>query len=243
MLHGQTALVTNVTAFCGLPSAQALAAAGATVLCHDRSFAEPGSRAEFQRAHPTLVALAAQTPAEIVTAVEAQNGALHVLVNNDAHPADRAPIEVATAAALRAAFEDLAVFPFTMCGAVVPLMKRFKSGRIVFIGSAAPLRGLANYAVYCAARGAANSLAKSLAQELARHNIPVNMVAANFVESPNYFPRALLEDAEARAKILRQVPLGRLGRPEEVAALVVFLASGKSDFMTGQVLPIAGGWV
>jgi NAD(P)-dependent dehydrogenase (short-subunit alcohol dehydrogenase family) len=96
--------------------------------------------------------------------------------------------------------------------------------------------------MYVAARGGANALAVSLARELAPFNIQVNAVAPNFVESPTYFPPALLADPQALAKITRNIPLGRLGKPGEVGALVAFLASNQADFITGHVMPIAGGW-
>jgi len=92
------------------------------------------------------------------------------------------------------------------------------------------------------ARAAANGLAVSLAKELARDNIQVNAIAPNFVESPDYFPPKLLADEAAFAKITRNIPLGRLGKPEEIAAAIAFYASDQSDFITGNVLPFAGGW-
>ena len=98
------------------------------------------------------------------------------------------------------------------------------------------------YAAYAAARGGTNALAVSLARELARHNIRVNAVAPNYIESPSYFPPDLLADEAARAKILRNVPLGRLGTPDEVAALIALLASERGAFITGRVLPVDGGW-
>jgi NAD(P)-dependent dehydrogenase (short-subunit alcohol dehydrogenase family) len=70
----------------------------------------------------------------------------------------------------------------------------------------------------------------------------VNAVAPNYVENPSYFPPELLADAQARAKIERNIPLGRLGKPDEVGALVEFLATGDCGFITGHVIPIAGGW-
>jgi NAD(P)-dependent dehydrogenase (short-subunit alcohol dehydrogenase family) len=139
---------------------------------------------------------------------------------------------------LRATLEALVVRAFERTSAFVPDMKTRGSS----MTSAAPLRGLANYAMYVTARGAANSLAQTLAVELARHNIQVNAVAPNFIESPTYFPPSLMENPETRARILKNIPLGRLGRQEEAASLVAYLASPEADFLTGHVFPIAGGW-
>ena len=115
-------------------------------------------------------------------------------------------------------------------------------GKIIFVTSATPLRGLPNYSMYVIARGAANSMAVTLAQELARDNIQVIAVAPNYVESPSYFPKSLTENPETLARITRHIPLGRLGKPEEIAALIAFLASERAGFMTGMVVPFAGGW-
>ena len=91
--------------------------------------------------------------------------------------------------------------------------------------------------MYVTARGATNALTVSLAQELGRDNIQVNAIAPNYVESPTYFPPELVSDPATLAKMTRNIPLKRLGKPEEVAALVAFYASDKSDFITGHVVP------
>ena len=104
------------------------------------------------------------------------------------------------------------------------------------------MRGLANYAAYATARGAANALAVSLAQELAPAGVRVNAVAPNFIESPSYFPAELLADPAVRNKILSKVPLGRLGSPLEVGRLIALLASADGAFITGKVLAVDGGW-
>ena len=110
------------------------------------------------------------------------------------------------------------------------------------MSSAAPLTGIPNYSVYAAARGAANALVPTLARELAGWGISVNAIAANYIKNPDYFPPELLADQEAMAKMLKNIPLGRLGEPEEVAELVALFASGRCGFVTGHILPIAGGW-
>jgi NAD(P)-dependent dehydrogenase (short-subunit alcohol dehydrogenase family) len=121
-------------------------------------------------------------------------------------------------------------------------MKPRKSGKLIFVTSAAPVHGLPNYCMYAAGRGGANSLALSIAKELARDNIQVNAVAPNYIESESYFPKSLLAEATAVAKMTSKVPLGRLGKPAEVAEMIAFLASDGANFITGQVIPIAGGW-
>ena len=235
-------LITNIEHFVGRPVAAELAAQGATVVCHDKSFADGAAADEFAAANPALTVIRTQAPAEIVAAATEACGRIDVVICNDAGAAVRAPIERADVDDMRSALEEMVVFPFEMARAVVPQMKERQRGKILFITSATPLRGLPNYSMYVAARGATNALTVSLAQELGRDNIQVNAIAPNYVESPTYFPPELVNNPETLAKMTRNIPLKRLGKPEEVAALVAFYASDKSDFITGHVMPFAGGW-
>ena len=241
MLTGLSILVTNVTHFVGLPTARELARQGARVVCHDRAFADPEARAAFQRDHRDLHISGAVDPDALIAEIE-DAAPLDVLVNNDFFPALRAAIDTATADDLRRTLEDLVVAPFRFAGAAAKAMKQRRKGKILFVTSAAPLRGLPNYSMYATGRGAANALALSLAQELAAFNIQVNAIAPNYVESPSYFPPDLIANPDAMKRFTEKVPLKRLGKPEEVAATVAFFASPQSSFITGHVLPIAGGW-
>ena len=235
-------LVTNVSSFVGKPGCRALLDGGANVLAHDRSFADADTRATFEAEFAGARALAAQTPETLVAEALETCGYVDVLINNDDGEAKRAKIEDADPADLREALEGMVVWPFVLTGAMVPSMKERKSGKIIFVTSATPLKGLPNYAMYVTARGATTSLTLSLAHELARFNIQVNALAPNFVESPAYFPKELTENPETLAKITKNIPLGRLAKPEEVGKVLTFLASDASDFITGMVMPYAGGW-
>jgi NAD(P)-dependent dehydrogenase (short-subunit alcohol dehydrogenase family) len=238
----RTALVTDALHFIGASSAAALANDGFRVFCHDEAFVAETARQEFESQNTGLTALAAREAKDLYEEINAAAGPLDVLVHNDAYPAIRAPIDEATGEAMRTALEALVVRAFERTSAFVPDMKSRGSGKIIFVTSAAPLRGLANYSIYVTARGAANSLAQTLAVELAPHNIQVNAIAPNFIESPTYFPPSLMEDSKKRERILKNIPLGRLGKQEEAASLVAYLASPSAGFLTGHVFPIAGGW-
>jgi NAD(P)-dependent dehydrogenase (short-subunit alcohol dehydrogenase family) len=218
------ALVTHAQDYVGAPAIAALEAAGFAVIALPSAQSGPANMAQA------------------VSRTMASHGRIDVCVMNSAFPAERMPVGEIDEARMRAAFEALVFGPMILARAVVPQMKERKSGKLIFCTSAAPLKGLSNYSVYVSARGAMNSAVKALALELGPHNIQVNAVAPNFMESETYFPKKLMADPAASKKILSNIPLGRLGRPEEAGALIAYLAGPQSDFVTGQVIALAGGW-
>jgi len=127
---------------------------------------------------------------------------------------------------------------FLCCRAVVPGMVKRNYGRIVNIASIAGKEGNPNAAPYSAAKAGVIALTKVLAKELARRNITVNAVAPGVIETPMMAG----VKPEMVAEYARQIPVGRVGRPEEVAHAVLFFACEESSYITGQTLPITGGW-
>lgn len=123
-----------------------------------------------------------------------------------------------------------------------PRMQARGHGKIVAITSAAPLRGIVGSSAYCAARGAQNAFIKATGIEFARHNVQINAVAQNYVSNPAYFPDDLVASERFQKHLQRNVPIGRIAESEESAELALFLASDKSDFIVGQVVPFSGGW-
>jgi len=113
-----------------------------------------------------------------------------------------------------------------------------EGGRIVNVASIAGLHPFHGQANYAAAKAGVIALTKVLAKELARRQITVNAVAPGVIQTP------MLGEIkpEVMAEYEKQIPLGRVGRPEDVANAVLFLASAESGYITGQVLPITGGW-
>jgi len=235
-------LLTHVRHFIGPSAVRRLLADGHTVVCHDMSFADAAKRTAFLAEVPGAEVCVATEPAKLVEEVLARFGRVDALVSNDPYPAVRAAVDEAEAEEFRRALEAMVVWPYTLIGRVAAAMKARKAGRILIVSSAAPLTGIPNYSMYAIARGGANAMVPTLSKELARWNIPVNAIAANYIKNPDYFPPELLADAEAVAKMVKNIPLGRLGEPEEVAELVALFAGGKCGFVTGHVVPIAGGW-
>src|SRR6201986_3457547 len=228
LLKDRVLLITNVEKFAGHGTTQVALAQGATVLAHDPSFDDPGARRKYESHFPGAHALAATEPLAELALKRA--GRIDALVNNDAFPALRAPLAEARMEDFRAALEAMAVAPLRLTQLVAPSMRKRRSGRIVFVSSAAPLRGIANYAPYVSARAAGNGLVSSRAKELGRDGITVNAVGSNYVENPDYFPPALLANKEAMAKMTAQIPLGRLGKAQELGAAVCFLCSDAAGF-------------
>lgn len=242
LLKDRVLLVTHVRRFAGQGVTRLALAEGARVIAHDESFAAVTKRKAFETEFPGARAIAAQEPAKVVESSLKLASRIDALVSNDAYPALRAPLADARMEDFRAALETMVVKPFELAQKVVPVMRRQKAGRIVFVSSAAPLRGIANYSMYVSARAGTLGLVQSLAKELGRDNITVNAVGSNYVENPDYFPPSLLANAEAMKKMTAQIPMGRLGKPEELASAICFLCSDGAGFVTGHTLAHAGGW-
>ncbi len=126
--------------------------------------------------------------------------------------------------------------------AVLPQMIERRAGKVIAVTSAAPLRATPHSDAYSAARAAQNAYVQAVGADVAGHNVQVNAIAQAYVESVDAFQRNTW-DTDAMQRQLRHVPTGRIAEAWEQAELVAFLASSSSDFIAGQVIPYAGGWV
>lgn len=238
-LDGKTALVTGASGGIGAAIARTLHAQGAAVALSgtrrealDILAAELGERAFVC---PADLRDAAATEA-LVAAAEAAAGPLFVLVNNAGLTRDML--------ALRMKDEDWATVlevdltaPFRLARAALKGMLRRRGGRIISIGSIVGATGNPGQANYAAAKAGLAGMTKALAQEVGSRGITVNLVAPGFVETAmtDALPEA------NRKKLAEAIPLGRLGRPEDIAAAVLYLASDEAAWVTGATLHVNGG--
>ena len=240
-LGGRTAFVTGSTRGIGLAIARALHAAGAKVAIvgRDQARAQAVAAELGERAAGVAcdVAQAAQVDAAIAAAEQAL-GPIDLLVNNAGLTRDNILLRL-TDADWDAVLDANLKGAFHTTRAVIKGMMKRRSGRIVNITSIVGLSGNKGQANYAASKAGLIGFTKSVAKEYASRGVLANCVAPGFIETD--MTAALPE--EARATLLQDIALGRLGRPEDVAGAVLFLASDLSGYMTGQVLVVDGGMV
>jgi len=125
--------------------------------------------------------------------------------------------------------------------AVLPQMIERRAGKIIAVTSAVPLRALSSCSSYTAARGAQNAYVMAAGAEVAQHNVQINAIGQNFVYGG--YPPDAMDRPAMREAVMRDVPARRLSEGWEQAELVMFLASDRSNFICGQTIAYAGGWV
>ncbi|WP_426033516.1 3-oxoacyl-[acyl-carrier-protein] reductase [Cypionkella sp. TWP1-2-1b2] len=238
-LTGKSALVTGASGGIGGEIARALYAAGATVgLSGTRLEPLQALAAELgERAHVlpcNLSDLAAVD--ELIKQATAAMGSVDILVNNAGITRDNLFMRMSDDEWQAVIDVNLTATFRLMRGALRGMMKA-RWGRIINITSVVGHSGNPGQANYAAAKAGTLAASKSLAQEVASRNITVNCVAPGLIETPM---TEKLND-EQRAKILVGVPVGRMGKPQEVAAGVLYLASQEAAYITGTTLHINGG--
>ena len=238
-LDGKAALVTGASGGIGAAIARALHASGASVaLSGTRTDALQALAEELgERAHPCPADLRDPAAADtLVATAEAAAGPLHVLVNNAGLTRDMLALRMKDADWDAVLEVDLSA-PFRLARACLRGMLRRRGGRIVSIASVVGSTGNAGQANYAAAKAGLVGMSKSLAQEVGSRGITVNVVAPGFVDTAM---TASLPGAQ-RERLLAAIPVGRMGRPEDVAAAVLYLASDEAAWVTGATLHVNGG--
>lgn len=241
----KVALITGAGRGLGKSCALALANAGADIALGLRDVStalDLESEIKAMGRRVIRVQMDVSTVQEIRRAVEEvinKFGRIDVLVNNvGVAPAN--PAEKVTEADYDLTMNLNVKAMFFTSQAVAEHMIKQGSGRIINMSSQAGSIALDDESVYCMSKAAVNHMTKNLASEWAKFNIQVNAVAPTFIETPGTEP--WLKDPEFRKSVLDRIPLGRIGKPMEVAGAVVFLASNAASLITGEIIMIDGGW-
>jgi 3-oxoacyl-[acyl-carrier protein] reductase len=238
-LDGRVALVTGASRGIGRAIALELAQQGAKVIGTATGAAGLEAIAQALGARGAGKALDVRDAARcdaVVAEVQKEFGDILILVNNAAVVRDNLALRMKDAE-WDEVMETNLRSTFRLSRAVMRGMMKARWGRIINITSVVGASGNAGQANYAAAKAGVAGMTRSLARELGSRNITVNCVAPGFIDTD--MTRALAE--EQRSALLGQIPLGRLGRPEEVAAAVSFLASPAAAYVTGSVLHVNGG--
>ena len=241
-LQGRIALVTGASQGIGRACAQALAQAGATVVLAARNEVKLAEAvAEIEAAGGQAAAFGLDLASEesikaSAKAVLERFGKVEILVNNAGITRDGLMM-----AMKRADWDNVLgtnlTGAFLLTQAVLRPMLKNRWGRIVNISSVVGRTGQAGQVNYAASKAGLIGMTRSLAREVASRGITVNAVAPGYIETP--MTAAL--DAQQRAAILAQIPLGRVGTDAEIAQSIVFLASYAAGYITGHVLDVNGG--
>lgn len=247
-VSGKAALVTGGSRGIGLMIARGLVQAGARVIISSRKTADVETAARELAALGDCQALTGDvsTPegaAALATAVQGRLNSLDVLVNN-AGATWGAPLEEFPGSGWDRVMHTNVEGAFHLTVALLPALRAAASegdpARVINIGSVDGLRAPAmeNYS-YSASKAAVHMLTRHLAKRLASEHITVNAIAPGPFESK--MTAFMLDSMDAREMVERLVPLGRIGRPDDVAGLTLFLSSRAGSYLTGTVIPLDGG--
>ena len=243
LLDGRVSLVTGASRGIGRAIAQAFAAEGASVVLAARDAAKLGEAvAEIQTKNGKTEALALDVSdrasvESVVAKVVETHGRIDHLVNNAGVTRDNLLLRMKDEEWQQVLDTNL-TGAFLCTQAVLKPMLKQRSGRIVTITSVVGLGGNAGQANYAASKAGVIGFTKSVAREVASRGITANAIAPGFIETD--MTAAMPE--KAREAVFAAIPLGRVGRPEDVAGAAVFLVSDAAAYVTGQVLAVDGGF-
>ena len=244
-LNGKVALITGAARGLGRACALALAHEGADIALGLRDVATAADvEQEIRTMGRKVIRLQMdvsdlQQINDAVARVVEIFGKINILVNN-VGVAPGNPAEKVTEADFDHTVNLNLKGTFFTAQAVGKQMIKQQSGRIINMSSQAGFIALDSESVYCMTKAGVNHLTKNLASEWAKYNINVNAVAPTFIETPGTEP--WLKDKDFRQSVVDRIPLGRIGKPMEVAGAVVFLASDAASLITGEIMLIDGGW-
>jgi 3-oxoacyl-[acyl-carrier protein] reductase len=254
-LTGKVAIIGGASQGIGYAAAHMLAAEGASVAIWARRNPALENAAERIRGETGARVLAVlgdvrkgEDIARVVAATTAEFGRIDIAVNNDGAP----PLGEALSfddAAWHKAVEQNLMSVVRMSRLCVPEMQRVGGGRIINVTALSVLRPLVGFGLSVSTWAAVVAFAKTLSREVGPHGITVNTLCPGRIDTPRWQKvmgqrsdvAEAADTASMSEQLLRQVPIGRLGKPEEMAAMICFLASGHAAFLTGLTLAVDGG--
>jgi 2-keto-3-deoxy-L-fuconate dehydrogenase len=226
-LEGRRVLVTHADRYISPPIVELFRDEGAHIIADESDYTDPDAARE----------------------VVARAGRIDVLIANFAGPLRNMPVTNMLGDVTEFEDEDFQgyldelVWPLLrFVRAALPQMIERRSGKIVGITSASPLRAIPGLNIYSAARGAQNAFVKVVGNEVAALNVQFNAIGPAHIENNMYYTAEMLSDESVREQFVADIPAGRLGVGAEAAELALALSTGASDFLAGQVTPISGGW-
>jgi len=251
-LSGKVALITGGSRGIGAAAVRLFVAAGARVVFNYEKAQAQAEALVRELGAANCVAVACnlsgtETGGELVAAAVKQFGRLDILVaNHGVWPPEDAPIDQMADKQWRSTMAINLDSVFALTKHSVAQMKKQKksgaaAGHIVLVSSTAGQRGEAFHCDYAATKGALISMVKGLSTELARDGIYINSVAPGWVDTD--MSASALNDPPTRNRIFSGIPLGRVGRPEEIAGPILFLCTEYAGFITGEVFNVNGGAV
>jgi NAD(P)-dependent dehydrogenase (short-subunit alcohol dehydrogenase family) len=242
-LNSKVAIVTGSTRGIGRAIAEGLAGAGAAVVVNGRS---PESVKTAAGAVPNSLGVVADVSKaadvdQLIQKTTDKFGRIDILINNAGISPYFKPAETLKEAEWDEIIAVNLKGVFLCCEAVGRVMIPQKSGRIINISSIGGHVALPRLLAYCAAKGAVDQITRVLAVDWAPHNILVNSISPGWVDSD--LTKGLRENTARRDALTRQIPLGRLGRPEEIVGAAIYLCSDAASYVTGATFCIDGGWL
>lgn len=230
-------LITGAAGGIGKALTNAFHEAGFLVACSDRIGAQCGGDGQFY-GDLTDPQFAADLPSQVI----AQFGRLDVVVNN-AGVISRGPVTASDDEALRLSLAVNVEAPFRICRSAIPLMAEDGGGAIINIASCWGRRPGPNHALYCMTKAALASLTECMGMDHAPQNIRINGVCPNEVNTPMLrtgFEMRGMDPDTAVSDLNKTVPIGRIAEPEDIADVVVFLASEKARYICGELIEVNG---
>ena len=244
-LDGLNALVTGAGTGIGAALAHALAAAGADVACHGNKHVPDDTAAQIRKLGRRAAVLVgdvrdAATAEALVEGTVRELGAIDILVNN-AGTIRRSPAVDFSDDDWAAVLDVNLTGVFRLCRAAGRRMVPRGRGKIVNISSLLAFQGGITVPAYAASKGGVAQLTKALANEWAGKGVNVNAIAPGYIHTDN--TKALAADPVRNRQITERIPAGRWGEPADLGGAAVFLASRASDYVSGHILVVDGGWM